>query len=450
MSFPFADVDKAIRGIRSELGCAANEPLQEQFDAGLHPNLLSYQKGHKGTPSIPVLDRYLVGATSYLHQPSTYYDIFGAGRCVILVHLLHSALRTLRASKTKGLTQRTEKLTAAVDLDVFDSTAFEVITAARYARLPVVDTVEFIDENPPKKTPDFMVSCVGFESLVECKKASRVRDYGVTTRSTVRALLNGVISRFRERGVAFEAEVVFHCEPKRVIPASLSEACQASLDDRTAIVTSQFTVTVTRLPKYDNKDFILYPSPAFSWSRYHYRIRGEWFGIVHQLVGKPARIATTPTHLQGGQSTWIDKVEWDSAIKWRISAEDVVAKYRRFPFDNLFDAINQIGGAGLNSTVHLWLETDYFIGGRRDALLDFFRRLSNRAHKAVGWILVNETLIDVSPKGRFDLIEHAHMIRGPTATTPKPLVAGIFGRPSPRRNLGEFGVGHELSDIDED
>jgi hypothetical protein len=126
--------------------------------------------------------------------------------------------------------------------------------------------------------------------------------------------------------------------------ASLSEACRAALDAGTAIVTSEFTVTTRRLPKYSNKDFALYPSPAFSWSRYHYRIRGEWFGIVHQLIGNPARIAETPKHLQGGQSAWIDTVEWDSAIKWRISAEDVVAKYRRFPFDNLFDAINQIDG----------------------------------------------------------------------------------------------------------
>ncbi len=148
-------------------------------------------------------------------------------------------------------------------------------------------------------------------------------------------------------------------------------------------------------------------------------------------------------------STWIKSVEWDAAIKWKIGAQDVIARYRRFGFDGLFEAIEQINSAGLNSTVHLWLETDHFIGGRREVLLDFFKRLSANAHRTIGWIVINETLLDISPKGRFDLIEHAHMIQGPTATTPHPLVTGVFGLPGPMRTIGEFGVGHELPDIDE-
>ena len=216
------------------------------------------------------------------------------------------------------------------------------------------------------------------------------------------------------------------------------------------VVTSQYTVKATRLPKFESKDFTLHPSPHFSWVRYGYRIRGEWFGVVHQVVGKPARLANLPKHLQGSESTWLDSVKWDAAIKWKITAEDVVSKYRRFGFDGLFNAIEQINSAGLDSTVHLWLETDYFIGGRREVLLDFFRRLSEKQEHTVGWIVINETLLNVSPKGRFDLIEHAHMIQGPTATGPRPLVSGVFGLPSSTQTTGEFGVGEDLPDIDED
>ena len=246
------------------------------------------------------------------------------------------------------------------------------------------------------------------------------------------------------------AEVAFTCNPECASPASLFRACEAALNDRVPIVTSQFTVKATGLPKFESKDFTLYPSPRFSWIRYGHRIRGEWFGIVHQVIGKPARRANLPKHLQGGVSTWLDSVEWDAAIKWKITAEDVVGKYRRFGFDGLFNAIEQINSAGLDSTVHLWLETDYFIGGRREVLLDFFRRLSAKQQHTVGWVVINETLLDVSPKGRFDLIEHAHMIQGPTATGPHPLVSGVFGLPSPTLTTGEFGVGNELPDIDED
>jgi hypothetical protein len=450
MSFPFAAVEKAINGLRSRLKCAPNAQLQDEFDAGLHPNLLAYQKRRPGGTPLSALEKYIVGATSYLHQPSNYYDIFGAGRCVIVVQLLEAALETLHANQIKGLTGRVNRLVRAVDPDVFDSTVFELVTAARYALLPAVNHIELIDEQPPKRTPDILLARGGVDSFVECKKVDRIKNFSGAMRSTVRELLNGVVGTFRRQGTPVLAEVSFNCDPKSVSQSKLFEACQAALDDRTTILTSQFTVKATPLPKFKSKDYTLYPSPRFSWIRYGHKIRGEWFGIVHQLIGKRARRANLPKQLQGGVSTWLNTVEWDAAIKWKITAEDIVAKYRRFGFDGLFDAIRQINCAGLDSSVHLWLETDYSIGGRREVLLDLFTRLSADTGHAVGWIVINETLLDVSPKGRFDLIEHAHMIQGPTATAPHPLVSGVFGEPIPSRTTGEFGIGHELPDIDED
>lgn len=450
MSFPFADVERAINGLRSKLRCAPNTRLQDEFDAGLHPNLLAYQKRQDGGTPLAALEKYLVGATSYLHQPSNYYDIFGAGRCVIIVQLLDEALEVLQAKQIKGLPKRVERLLRVVDPDEFDSTAFELITAARYALVAGVDRIEFIDEQPPNRTPDILLTRGGVDSFVECKKVVRVRDFSVETRNRVRGLLNEVIDSFRRQEISVLAEIAFNCDPECVSPSSLFQACEAALNDRVPIVTPQFTVKATRLPKFEIKGFTLHPSPHFSWVRYGYRIRGEWFGVVHQVFGKPARLANLPKHLQGGLSTWLDSVEWDAAIKWKITADDVVGKYRRFAFDGLFAAIEQINSTGLDSTVHLWLETDYFIGGRREVLLDFFGRLSAKQQHTVGWIVINETLLDVSPKGRFDLIEHAHMIQGPTATTPHPLVSGVFGLPSPTKPTGEFGTGNELPDIDED
>lgn len=442
-------MERAISGLRSKLKCVVNARLQDEFDAGLHPNLLAYQKRQSARTRVSVLEKYLVGATSYLHQPSNYYDTFGAGRCVILVQLLDSALEVLLEKRSKGLPPRTARLLRVVDPDEFDSTAFELITAARYALVSRVDRVGFIDEQPSKRTPDFVVTRGEVDSFVECKKVIRVKDFSVATRMTVRELLGGVISSFRRRGDSVSAEVAFHCDPKRASESGLFQACHAALIDRTTIVTSQFTIKATRLPQFASKDYTLYPSPRFSWIRYGYRIRGEWFGIVHEVFGKRARRATLPKHLQGGVSTWLDSVEWDAAIKWKITAEDVVGKYRRFGFDGLFDAIGQINNAGLDSTVHVWLETDYFIGRRREVLLDFFRRLSEKQEHTVGWIVINETLLDVSPRGRFDLIEHAHMIQGPTAAGPRPLVSGVFGLSSSAKSTGEFGVGEELPDIDE-
>lgn len=450
MSFPFADVERAINRLHSRLRLTPNSRLQQEFDAGLHPNLLSYQRQKSGGVSSTALDRLLIGATSYLHQPSNYYDIYGAGRCVIAVQLLEAALEVLQAKLVKGTATRVERLVQAVASDEFDSIVFELIAAARYALLPAVDHVAFIDEQPPKHTPDFLITSGQAESFVECKKVVRVRDYGIATRNAVRELLNDVIFSFRRQGTSVLAEVAFNCDPKGVSRSGLFDACEAALNDRVAIITSQFTAKARLLPKCESKGYMLFPSPKFSWDRYGYRIRGEWFGVIHQLSGRPACLADLPQYLRGGVSTWLDSVDWDAAIKWKITDEEAVGKYRRFAFDGLFDAIKQIDGAGLDSTVHVWLETDYFIGTRREVLRDLFSRLSANAQKPVGWIVINETLLDVSPKGRFDLIEHAHMIQGPLATGQYPLISGVFGLPIPASTVGEFGVGHELPDIDED
>jgi hypothetical protein len=320
---------------------------------------------------------------------------------------------------------------------------------ARREMMPgaVVKRLEFIAEQPPDKTPDFVVSIQGVDSFIECKKAARIKAHSKNVRDAVGALLNGVIAEFRERRISALVEVVFNCDPLTVANAVLFEASLAALEEHTLIVTPQFTVKTVHLPKYASTDYVLHPSPGFSWNRYRYRTRGEWFGLVHQVVGVPRR-TLLPKHLRGGVSTWLDAIDWDTAIKWKIGEQDIVAKYRRFAFDGLFHAMDQIDGKGLNSTVHLWLESDFYLGGRRDAMLDFFKRLKLNHRPAVGWIVINETLFEVSPKGHPDLIEHAHMISGPTATKSQPLVSGVFGEEESTQPVGEFGVGRQLEDID--
>ena len=54
-------------------------------------------------PSVPIIDKYLIGATSFLHQPSNYYDIFRACRCVNIIHVLDAALGTLLQKGVAGL-----------------------------------------------------------------------------------------------------------------------------------------------------------------------------------------------------------------------------------------------------------------------------------------------------------------------------------------------------------
>jgi hypothetical protein len=148
---------------------------------------------------------------------------------------------------------------------------------------------------------------------------------------------------------------------------------------------------------------------------------------------------------------WLSEVWWDAAIKWRISDDNIIAKYRRFAFDGVFDALAQIEPQPVNSAVHIWVESDYYLDGRENTLRDLFQRIQRHARDFFGWLVINETLIDVSPKGFFDIIEHAHIIEGPLAISLKPLVTLILTRHSkePIHTTGEFGTGTLLPDIDE-
>jgi len=366
----------------------------------------------------------------------------------LMTQLLGEALEIIDAAKISIAEDRLKRLIPVFDSDAYESTLFELVAGTRYAVEPTVTQVEFIPEQNVK-TPDFLVKRGNLESLVECKKVARVRQVNAATRAVIRERLNFVISHFRKKGISLLFEIVFTSDPGGISENELLHACRAAFEENAAIVTAGFTVTVKVLPPFKHDGPILYPSPRFSWLRYRHRVRSEWFGLVHALEAKPARLSTVPKELRGGISTWILSVDWDTATKWKISSPDVVAKYRRFAFDGVFDAIKQINSVGKDSTVHVWVETDYFVGRRKEVMLDLFNRLNQKNDQSVGWIVLNETLLDVSPLGRFDLIEHAHMIRGPLAISSDPIVTGIFGGSDESDPKAEFGIGAELPDIDE-
>ncbi len=78
----------------------------------------------------------------------------------------------------------------------------------------------------------------------------------------------------------------------------------------------------------------------------------------------------------------------------------------------------------------------------------FCETLKSTKKDAFEWIVFNETCLDCSPKGYFDMIEHAHFYRGPKAKKKEPLITNIFTRPSDSKGTGVFGIGQDLPDID--
>lgn len=440
------DVGQAIAGVRAHLGLSPQTALQEEFDSGFHPNLLAYGKVQDSANSLLMIEKYLIGATSFLHQPSNYYDIFRACRCVKLVQVIDKAITLLTNQKIPELETRLKRLMVAHDHDSFEAVIFELATAARYVQHPQVKNVRFIREAPPNKTADFSYQHNGCDAFVECKKINRMQEHSVDVRNIVRDRLNGVISIFRKEGISVLLDITFHRDPEKVSESLLIDCSRDAFRFRTAIVNSDFTIVAQPLPAFSSDQLHLFPSPTFMWNRYGYRVRSEWFGVINQYLGTPGRVRAT---FPGGTSSWISSIDWDAAAKWKISSEAVVAKYRRFAFDGVFKALQQIASGGPNSTVHIWLESEYFVGPRKQTFDDLLARVSRNMKLAFGWLIINETLFDVSPKGFFDMIEHAHFVRGKTGIGTEPLVDGIFTPPTSGGIGKSFGEGAELPDIDE-
>ena len=449
MGYKPENVKDAIDRLTTKLACGPSNSLQQEFEAGLHPTLLSYDKIEPSQVQVPIITRYLVGATSYLHQPANFYNIFSVCRCVNIVQILDAAIACLVDHKVYGLEKRLDRLRQEKLRDAFDSVAFELITAAHYATHPSVDEVVLLDELPPQRTPDFLVHLGPLEMFVECKKIDRTQEFTMAIRNAARDCLNPVFSFFRLKEISVLADVTFHCDPRTVNVSTLIDACHASLKERTAIINSEFTALAVPLPKYQSGDVTLYPSPKFSWERYGYRVRSEWVGMVNQLEGRSLRMANVPSALQGGMSTWIDDVHWDCGAKWKVSDDCIMAKYRRFAFNGIFSGLDQLKDRGLNTALHVWLESDYYSGGRKNTFMDLFRRLANARRHFFGWLIINETIFDVSPRGVFDLIEHGHSIRGPAAIIDSPIVSIVFVPTDSTEGIGEFGVGVELPDADD-
>jgi hypothetical protein len=449
MGFTPNDVEKALSAIESLLGVTIDPELQVRYESGREMYALSYDKLQQST-GLPVLNRYIIAARSYLHQPCAYYDIFRACRATIYVQLLATALEHLSEANIKGLDARLDRLRRATNYDVFDSVLFELATAWRYSVEVPKSEVVFMAESAGVKTPDFSYNLLGTFCYCECKKLNRSDVHSVKIRNAARDCLNPVITKLRAEQVSATAELIFHEDPHDVASAKVSAALRDALSNDTPILEKEFTISAQPLAPYRSDTYALYPSPGFYWDRYRYRHRSEWMGIVHQIHGEFVQPSGAPLNDKIPFSTWLSEISWDAAIKWNISNEKIIAKYRRFAFDGVFEALAQVETQPINSTAHIWLESDYYLDGRENTLKDLFQRIQRNARDIFGWLTINETLLDVSPKGHFDIIEHSHIIEGPTAISATAPVTLIITRKSTNlaHTSGEFGKGTSLPDID--
>ncbi len=443
--FSKENVENAIHEVCSTLGVTINDRLLDEYENGKHRDLLMYEKLQSPTLDIPAIQKYLISSQSFLDQPCQYYDIFRACRHVIFIQVLSEALKS--AKNVENHQAKFDILKDTKSYESFESCLFELAVAHRYFSNREVEAVRFIEEST-NESPDLEIELNNEKLYVECKKYNRSNDLTFAIRDKVREKVSPLLNTFRELREAAVIELSFHTYPQLIHSERIVHISMESLRSRCPIIDKDLTVYVKPLACQEFKDYTLHPSPKYFWERYGYKERGEWFGLVHHMIARYACYKENEKVWKNLASTWLDDVAWECAVKWKITNDEVIARLRRLNYKLIFKGLSQLKSYSQSSSLHIWLERDYSLGHRQEDMLYFFDKIRSSGRDLFSWILFNETCLDVSPKGCFDLIEHCHIISGPSARGGKPLVTNIFAKENEMDGLGEFGIGHDLPDID--
>lgn len=443
--FSKEDVENAINEVCSTLNITIDSKLLEEYENGKHRDLLMYEKVQEPTLSIPAIHKYLISSQSFLDQPCQYYDIFRACRHVIFIQVLSETLKSAR--NIANHKPKFDILRNAKSYESFEACLFELAVAHRYFSNEEVGAVKFLTESSDEN-PDLEIELSTGMLYVECKKYNRSNDLTFAIRDKVREKVNPLLHAFRELREAVIIELIFHTYPQLIRSERILSVSMESWKSGCHIIDKDLTVYVKPLAYHKFKDFVLHPSPKYFWERYRYKERGEWFGLVHHLSARHAYYKENENSWENLASTWLDDVDWECAVKWKITDDEVVARLRRLNYKRIFKGLSQLRSCSSNSSLHVWLERDHSLGHRQKDLLHFVEKIRSSGRDIFSWILFTETCLDISPQGNFDMIEHCHILSGPEACCRNPLVTNVFTEGNETDELGEFGIGHDLPDID--
>lgn len=397
------------------------------IDAGI------YEKVGKGSLDGHPLWAYFLIAEGFLRQPSleNYYDIFRAARVIPLLRSLDIAVAELKNVDTsKAVTRSVDART----YDRLDAVLFELIVAASYQRRFTNGKVNFLDETPVVKTPDFEVVFPHSNPIfVECKKLDRTNDFQAAIRQQARTLLSPIIGHLRLMRIQAAVRVVFRKDLSQISEEEIGETFMRALGGK-RIETDSVLIEVGPLGSPD-EDF-LYPSPKYFHGRFGYDPE-RWHGLIPALEGRRSGVS------------FLESARWDSAVLWRLDETSAAWKANKFNFKLLFKGLDQLRPQKGETNLHVWIERDSAWGHRAKHLREFCGRVEAR-REVFSHLIFNESYAQVTPLGFFDFQEHVSGLGGLKRTSDDSAVMRVFTQPEDGEGaLGEWGVGVKLPSLDE-
>jgi hypothetical protein len=433
----------ALDRISAELGSRPDASLVDQYLCTGWDERTLYDKLADAEPQdIPTLWKYMLVAEGHLRQPDVNlrYEICRAARVVPMLRALDFALTDLRSVRTTGLEDRLGLLASEKRDDAFDATVYEILVAAGYSRLPPVRELEFIPtSNAP--TPDIRASGGATDLFAECKRFDRMSEEATGLRNHVRRLISPAFAMLANENISALVDVAFGVDPVEVDGADIVEAIRDAVRTGAAIIQQGFTIAVVRLPRYVSSDFVLYPSAKYYWERYGYQDGGQWKGLI------------TVMHARFAGPSFIEDVDWDAAVRWRVTDQEVLWKHRRLGYSRLFKGVRQLAATvGDHTALHVLFERDGAVGHRREEMLHFLETMSDGAKAGrsplCAWIVFNELDIKVSLQGRYDFQENAYEVSWRRDSAAPPVTTVFVPPGNVTSHDGTWSEGPQLPPID--
>ena len=345
------------------------------------------QQAQEYKPVSIVKDRigwYLYLADTALHAPEKYEPTQGA-RVLPVFKSLGSDFELLKA--IGGIEDRVNRMLTS-DREQPDSVLFEILIALLWKRNGY-ETVEFMPEQPPKKTADFRAEKEGQEWFVECKRLKKNSQYSEQERTKWLAMW----AQFREflikNNYSAVFEIEFHVELEALPDAFLVEElsgklplvqlpCQVISNDvwEVSARAVDYNSVNAHLAEYSVK----YPSDQIN------ELIGGYIdpnrGFTALVLGKFVRAGHC-----GGNNRFLDELEFAAGACWICTAEKAIQRKARDIRGRLANAIRQLPD-GENCAVHLALETLDGVAVEKERFRKIFQSVRNfdKEDKDLRWV----------------------------------------------------------------
>ena len=409
------EVSRYISGVEHHLGI--------QVDADLERDHLAGQTWDELGPGISAIQKYLVGARSFVMQenaaahggPAVAYDTSSAARFVPLVRALYWALPSV-VGKTRNHESRLELLREERDLPTFEAVLYELAVAARYAQHLNVKWLHFKEgmRGAADQTPGFVVSMDGAEWTVGCRKVDGSAHDSARLRGEMRELARPILEEFRRLDRSVVVELTLYVAPEFVPGGELVPAAVRALESGSPVVVSGRCVVAARaLPPSHPFNYRRFnPSPAYAAFRFGHKVGGDFHGIA-MAVGA----------VESADAPGSETVQWEAAVRWSVLDSRARWDRKKEWFARMFDGLEPPSEA-LRSILHVCYERDPSVDAQRDNLSKLMDELGVKPKAE--WMIFNELILRADLGGNFEPIEHVYIAPDPQKTGLHPPVENVF------------------------